>query len=111
MLEAQSVVVEIRRGIKASHLGAAVYVADTARRAQLKQVQLGTGAVPLHELLGFLKGQGFDGWLYIEGASAKGRPVGRGAGRTTCARDPGSGMTVSRSLSRKVRCAQHRREL
>ena len=54
MLEAQSVAVEIRRGIKAAHLGAAVHVADTARRAQLKQVQLGTGAVPLHELLGFL---------------------------------------------------------
>ena len=74
MLEAQSVVLAIRRGIKAPLLGAAVHVADTARRVQLEQVLLGTGAVPLHELVGFLRGRGFDGWLCIEKARAKGRP-------------------------------------
>jgi hypothetical protein len=91
MLEVQSVVVAIRRRIKAALLGAAVPVADTARRGRLEPVLLDMGAVPLQEQLGFLKGSG--------------------AGRTICALGLCNGMTASRALSQKVRFAQHRNEL
>ncbi len=50
-----------------------VHVADTAVRGRLEPVPLGTGAVPMRALLGFLKGRGFDGWLCIAEASGLGR--------------------------------------
>jgi sugar phosphate isomerase/epimerase len=50
-----------------------VHAADTRVRGRLEHVALGTGVTPYPQLLGRLKGAGWDGWICMEEASRQGR--------------------------------------
>jgi sugar phosphate isomerase/epimerase len=50
-----------------------VHAADTRVRGRLEHVALGTGVTPYPDLLGRLKGAGWDGWICMEEASRRGR--------------------------------------
>ena len=46
-----------------------VHAADTGERGRLRPVPLGEGLVPFKEIFHILKQNGYDNWVYIEGAS------------------------------------------
>ena len=50
----------------------AVHLSDIQRRGAFEPAVVGTGAAPLHALLGRIRSAGFDGWISIEEASRTG---------------------------------------